>query len=125
MRNAESSFKPVWWECAPLKKLLHQAVRGFSCRFLILSSFLPSGFPWGNLDAGSTIVDVGGGIGMVSVEIAKEFPELKFIVQDLPDVSGQAREVSSLDLFLSKFADVWDISSGMNNCRGASTLEGL
>jgi precorrin-6B methylase 2 len=45
------------------------------------------------LDAGSIIVDVGGGVGMVSVEIAKKFRDLKFIIQDLPDVSDQTREV--------------------------------
>ena len=46
-----------------------------------------------NFDFGSvkdtTIVDVGGSHGQVSVAIARKFPEVKCIVQDLPDtISG-------------------------------------
>jgi O-methyltransferase domain len=76
---------------------------------LNVSSGWYSGFPWESLDAGSIIVDVGGGVGMVSVEIAKKFPDLKFIVQDLPDVTNQAREVRRwFDLSLSRFIDFRD-----------------
>lgn len=51
----------------------------------------PSAFPWQTLAPGSVIVDVGGGVGLVSWEIAKKFPKLKFVVQDLGDVTEQAK----------------------------------
>lgn len=36
----------------------------------------------------STVVDVGGGHGPVSIGLAKLFPRLRFIVQDLPEAIG-------------------------------------
>ncbi|RDX43036.1 S-adenosyl-L-methionine-dependent methyltransferase [Lentinus brumalis] len=39
-------------------------------------------FPWDTLPADSVIVDVGGGIGSVSIELAQAHPHLRFIVQD-------------------------------------------
>ncbi|KIP12880.1 hypothetical protein PHLGIDRAFT_97630 [Phlebiopsis gigantea 11061_1 CR5-6] len=38
-------------------------------------------FPWKSL-GNSTVVDVGGGIGSMSLELAKIYPDLKFVVQD-------------------------------------------
>jgi len=49
-------------------------------------------FPWETLNPGSIIVDVGGGIGRVSMQIAKKFPDLKFVIQDLGDVTTQAKD---------------------------------
>ena len=46
---------------------------------------LCGGFGWGSL-AKATVVDVGGGHGPVSIGLAEAFPDLKFIVQDLPSV---------------------------------------
>lgn len=46
---------------------------------------LCGGFGWGSL-GGATVVDVGGGHGPVSIGLAEVFPDLKFIVQDLPNV---------------------------------------
>jgi len=40
------------------------------------------GFDWNSLKDDSLVVDVGGGIGTLSVALAKEHPHLKFIVQD-------------------------------------------
>jgi len=42
---------------------------------------------------GKTIVDVGGGIGHVSVAIAEEYPEVSFIVEDKPSLAEQATKV--------------------------------
>jgi len=43
-------------------------------------------FEWGSLPDGSTIVDVGGSQGHVSAHLAERFPNLKFVVQDRPEV---------------------------------------
>ncbi|KAJ3725847.1 S-adenosyl-L-methionine-dependent methyltransferase, partial [Lentinula raphanica] len=40
------------------------------------------GFDWASLPEGSLVVDVGGGIGVSSISIARAFPHLKCIVQD-------------------------------------------
>lgn len=52
-------------------------------------------YPFGSLPASSTIVDVGGGRGQVSVRIAEKVPVLNFIVQDDKAIleAGQAEGV--------------------------------
>ena len=47
-------------------------------------SHLIENFDFGTIGAG-TIVDVGGSHGQVSIAIAKKYPEVECIVQDLPD----------------------------------------
>ena len=46
--------------------------------------FLAKAFDWGSLPVGSNVVDMGGSTGHISVQLAKEFPQLSFVVQDLP-----------------------------------------
>lgn len=46
-------------------------------------SFLAQGYPWASIGSG-TVVDVGGSKGNVSVLLAQSYPNLSFIVQDLP-----------------------------------------
>ena len=46
--------------------------------------YLVDNFDFGSIGAG-TIVDVGGSHGQVSIAIAQKYPEVKCIVQDLPD----------------------------------------
>lgn len=50
-------------------------------------SYVPSGalYPFKDLRPGALIIDIGGGSGHVSVEIAKSNPHLKFVVQDFED----------------------------------------
>ncbi|KAF7359926.1 hypothetical protein MVEN_00718600 [Mycena venus] len=47
------------------------------------SDLIFRGFDWGLLPQNETIVDVGGGIGHVSLTIAKKYPHLRIVMQDL------------------------------------------
>lgn len=49
-----------------------------------------SGFDWASLGK-ATIVDVGGSSGHASLALASAFPDLQFIVQDLPEVVQESR----------------------------------
>ena len=54
-------------------------------------SHLVEGYDWASLDAkGGTVVDVGGSQGFVCIELAKQFKNLKFVVQDLPKTIASA-----------------------------------
>ncbi|KAF7377232.1 S-adenosyl-L-methionine-dependent methyltransferase [Mycena sanguinolenta] len=50
-------------------------------------------YDWGSLSTGSLVVDVGGGVGTLSLLLAGKFPQLKFVVQDQEDVIEQAKKV--------------------------------
>jgi 16S rRNA A1518/A1519 N6-dimethyltransferase RsmA/KsgA/DIM1 with predicted DNA glycosylase/AP lyase activity len=52
------------------------------------------GFEWDSLKKGDVVVDVGGGIGLLTCILAKKYPELKYIVQDLPVVIADGVKVS-------------------------------
>jgi tRNA1(Val) A37 N6-methylase TrmN6 len=41
-------------------------------------------FPWNLLPQGTTVCDVGGGVGGVCIKLAKRYPKLHFVLQDLP-----------------------------------------
>lgn len=43
-------------------------------------------FPWAELGPGATIVDVGGGVGGFDLQLAKLYPNLRFVIQDRPQV---------------------------------------
>ncbi|KAJ3558584.1 hypothetical protein NM688_g838 [Phlebia brevispora] len=47
-------------------------------------------YPWQSLE-GTTIVDIGGGQGTLSILLAKQYPTLHFIVQDLPEALELAK----------------------------------
>ncbi|KAJ3513294.1 hypothetical protein NLJ89_g3022 [Agrocybe chaxingu] len=55
-------------------------------------------FDWNNLAPGSVIVDVGGGVGAASLPIARKYPELHIVLQDLPPVIEDAKKVWSEEL---------------------------
>ncbi|KAJ3821345.1 O-methyltransferase-domain-containing protein [Lentinula raphanica] len=65
------------------------------------------GFDWASLPEGSLVVDVGGGIGVSSISIARAFPHLKCIVQDRSKVIEIGTEVCALDRlsFPTEFED--------------------
>ncbi|TFK45739.1 S-adenosyl-L-methionine-dependent methyltransferase [Heliocybe sulcata] len=48
------------------------------------------GFGWNTLPQDGTVVDVGAGLGVSSVALAKAFPSMKFVVQDRPKVVEEA-----------------------------------
>lgn len=48
-------------------------------------------YPWSELPEGTTCVDVGGGIGAVTEELLKKFPNLRGVVQDRPEVVEEAK----------------------------------
>lgn len=41
-------------------------------------------FPWGSLRDGATVCDVGGGIGVISMQLADAYPNLRIVLQDVP-----------------------------------------
>ncbi|TVY55639.1 O-methyltransferase gsfB, partial [Lachnellula suecica] len=53
-------------------------------------SYLLSMYPWASLPPTATVVDVGGSHGFVSAELAKQYPHMNFIVQDLPKTVSSA-----------------------------------
>ena len=53
-------------------------------------ALLSQKYAWGSLSAGSVVVDVGGSQGHVSAHLAKDFPGLQFVVEDLPEVISTA-----------------------------------
>lgn len=40
---------------------------------------------WEDISAGGTVVDVGGSHGIICIELARKFPKLRFVVQDLDE----------------------------------------
>lgn len=48
-------------------------------------------YPWGKFPQ-ATVVDIGGGNGQYSVALAKAYPDLKLVVQDVPGMSEAGRE---------------------------------
>lgn len=68
------------------------AMTGFSSGPGLEFETLATSYPWHDLPADSTIVDIGSGIGFVSVAIAQAHPTLKFVCQDLPSTIAAAPE---------------------------------
>lgn len=48
-------------------------------------------FPWGSLGDGTTVCDVGGGIGTITMQLAKAHPNLRLKLQDMPERIEQAQ----------------------------------
>ncbi|KAG8526570.1 uncharacterized protein KY384_008771 [Bacidia gigantensis] len=54
-------------------------------------------FHWASIEQG-TVVDVGGSHGVVSIELARRFPSLRFVVQDRGEVISAARACTPKDV---------------------------
>ncbi|KAJ3505864.1 hypothetical protein NLJ89_g7188 [Agrocybe chaxingu] len=48
-------------------------------------------FPWKELPDGASVCDLGGGVGNISLQLAKAYPTLKLILQDLPETIQRAK----------------------------------
>ncbi|TBU37789.1 O-methyltransferase [Dichomitus squalens] len=68
-------------------------------RYWELAENIIHGFPWHELPQDSVVVDIGGGIGSVSVILAEAYPHLRFVVEDREPVVAIARQHA--DLFSS------------------------
>ena len=54
--------------------------------------FMPlTEFPWNELGDKASVCDVGGGIGNITLQLAKTYPTLDLILQDLPERILQAK----------------------------------
>lgn len=74
-------------------------MRFFSRRPGLEPHHVVGGYAWGDLPEGATIVDVGGSHGAISIAIAREFPSVKLIVQDLDEaVIEEARKQRPADV---------------------------
>ncbi|KAL9119451.1 MAG: hypothetical protein Q9187_003998, partial [Circinaria calcarea] len=58
-------------------------------------SHLLSSYNWASV---GTIVDIGGGTGSTSADLARNYPSIRCIVQDLPDIVAQGREQVGSDV---------------------------
>ena len=56
-------------------------------------NFLVDHGPWELLPAGGTVVDIGGSHGEAVLAIARKFPSLHFVVQDLPSTIAARRPI--------------------------------
>ncbi|KAK7182251.1 hypothetical protein DPSP01_006969 [Paraphaeosphaeria sporulosa] len=64
---------------------------GYSPRWLL------ENYPWDSLETG-TVVDVGGSKGEYGIAIARKYPQIKVVIQDLPDVIEKAQSSAPADL---------------------------
>ncbi|KIJ34904.1 hypothetical protein M422DRAFT_262863 [Sphaerobolus stellatus SS14] len=55
-------------------------------------AMLPKVYAWENVLENATLCDVGGSSGHMVLDLMKEYPKLKAIIQDLPPVVEQAKE---------------------------------
>ena len=70
--------------------------RSFSlCLGRGLAFELDLAYPWADLPVDATICDIGGGKGHVMLQLLREYPHLRAVVQDLKPVIEDARKVSS------------------------------
>ncbi|KAJ4420448.1 hypothetical protein N0V82_004324 [Gnomoniopsis sp. IMI 355080] len=66
-------------------KYFYKAMRAFAQRPGLEPKYVVDNYAWGTLPKGSTVVDVGGSHGIVAIELARAFPALQLVVQDLDE----------------------------------------
>ncbi|KAF5987166.1 methyltransferase [Fusarium coicis] len=80
--NREAEGKPKGWRSARFAECMQLAA---SASVIKTDDLLKSAYDWNKLSE-ATVVDIGGSSGHDSTTIAQAFPNLKFIVQDLPQL---------------------------------------
>ena len=95
---SQHTEKPTWEYYASRPEMARRfadSMSVFSSGVGLSTSFLVQGYPWSSVGHGrGTVVDVGGSRGFQSVAIAQSFPDLQFVVQDLPDmIEGAVKEL--------------------------------
>lgn len=58
---------------------------------------LTEGYPWDSVKSG-TVIDLGGSHGDAAFALAKKYPDLKVIVQELPEVVANSKEEEALNV---------------------------
>lgn len=74
------------------------AMTGFSSSPGLEFEAFATHYPWQDLPKDSVVVDVGSGIGFVSVAIAQVHPHLRFVCQDLPSTVAAAPDQVPADV---------------------------
>ncbi|EED16326.1 O-methyltransferase, putative [Talaromyces stipitatus ATCC 10500] len=59
---------------------------------------LTDGYDWGSIGSGGTVVDLGGSHGDAAFALARKYPGLHLIVQELPQVVANSKEEFGLDV---------------------------
>lgn len=70
---------------------LYTTGEGYSLRHLT------DAFPWETIDSG-TVVDLGGSHGDAAFALARKFPTLHLVVQEMPEVVASSKPDASLDV---------------------------
>jgi len=79
----------VWWLEHP-RSFERFRVGMAGCAGLENLHSAEKGFPWGDAPPGTIVNDVGGGLGYMTMHIAKMHPNINVIVQDLEETVNQA-----------------------------------
>ncbi|KAH0578348.1 hypothetical protein H2248_003962 [Termitomyces sp. 'cryptogamus'] len=89
------AFGETLWE---LHARDEQRTRRFNLAMRGVQTFQPKemilkAYEWDHLPENSIIVDVGGGVGNESLQLARAFPALDIVIQDLPPVIADAKKL--------------------------------
>ncbi|KAJ7512101.1 S-adenosyl-L-methionine-dependent methyltransferase [Mycena galericulata] len=57
------------------------------------ASAMVTAYPWQDLSKGASVCDLGGGVGTMTIQLAKAHPHLQLKLQDMPDRMVQAKEI--------------------------------
>ncbi|KAJ7676259.1 S-adenosyl-L-methionine-dependent methyltransferase [Mycena rosella] len=57
----------------------------------VCGSAIATGYPWQDLGKGATVCDLGGGVGTMTMELARAHPQLQLKLQDMPERMVQAK----------------------------------
>ncbi|KAI0081920.1 S-adenosyl-L-methionine-dependent methyltransferase [Panus rudis PR-1116 ss-1] len=92
--NVAMNYKGTLWDfyqnVDPVRrKRFGKAMIGYSS--MVALDQILHGYPWEKLSHGTTVCDLGGGMGHVSMHILKATPQLQVVLQDLPATIEEAK----------------------------------